>query len=272
MKQYRRGFTIIELLIAMTFVAVLMLTVAFLVIRITAIYQKGLTLRSVNQVGRNLIDEFNRAVEDSPVDDELDNRDRYFYTVSEGGRQLQGAFCTNKYSFLWNTGDAINNGHRIRFKNAQGEFVFRLARFRDGGRVICDQLKAQRGRAVLDFSALGGEKNKEVREQVPLELLAMATASADYADTANASESDLALYDFRVFPPTINRVTGHIFYSATFVLGTVRGIDINRTGNYCINTGETLSTDFAYCSINKFNFAMTTMGTGGLDDYYGQRR
>jgi len=270
MKKYRRGFTIIELLIAMTFVAVLMITVAFLVIRITAIYQKGLTLRSVNQVGRNLIIEFNRAVEDSPVDDDLENRDQYFYTVTNGGTQLQGAFCTNKYSFLWNSGDAINDGRRIRFKNAKGEFDFRLLRFADGSRHICRQLRLQRGRSVLDFSTLGGELYKEIREQVPLELLSMSNAAGDYAEVSDASESDLALYDFRVFPPSIDRITGHIFYSATFVLGTLRGVDINRTGNYCVVTSDTL--DFEYCSINKFNFAMTTMGTGGLEDYYGQRR
>jgi len=112
---------------------------------------------------------------------------------------------------------------------------------------------------------------QEVRQQRPLELLSISGEVADYVDTQDAAESDLALYDFRVFPPTVNRVTGHVFYSATFVLGTLRGIDITAAGNYCVNISETLNTDFAYCSINKFNFAMTTMGTGGLQDYYGQR-
>jgi type II secretory pathway pseudopilin PulG len=263
----RKGFTIIELLLAMTFVAVLMITVAFLVIRITAIYQKGLTLRSVNQVGRNIMDEFNRAVANSPVDDELSSRDRYFYSVPKTGTQMQGAFCTGRYSFLWNTGTAINGDKRIRFKNTKGEFTFRLLRVNDSGRKVCDKLKTLGGSKAIDFSTI-----IELKDIIPQEMLTLSGAD-DAPTTEGAAESDLVLYDMRVFPPTINRLTGHVFYSATFILGTMRGIDINATSNYCENISETLNTDFSYCSINKFNFAMTTSGSvEGTNDKYGQRQ
>jgi len=297
----RKGFTIIELMLAMSFVAVLMVTVAFLVIRITAIYQKGLTTRSVNQVGRNIITELNRAVADSPVDDSLRDRNQYFYRVLDSeNRQMYGAFCTGRYSFLWNTGTAINKGevNRLLFQNLSQSlpYNFRLLRFDDSRRTVCEALEILDSNdmrdKVVDFrniiARLGGTRTAcspayandtrydphiagfALQCSAPTELLTL-TATDRAADTTTASESDLAFYDFRVFPPTTNRVTGHAFYSATFILGTLRGIDINASGNYCVNMSETLNTDFAYCSINKFNFAMSTTGTSGVGDGYGQR-
>jgi type II secretory pathway pseudopilin PulG len=269
----RKGFTIVELLLAMTFVAVLMITIAFLVIRITAIYQKGLTLRSVNQVGRNLMDEFNRAVADSPVDDTLESRDRYFVSVPATGTQMQGAFCTGRYSFIWNTGSAFPNAGRpdtrVRFRNNRGTFHFRLLRLSDAGRTVCARLRTLGGDNTLDFRSATATEFSDI---VPQEMLTLSGAD-DAPTTEDASDSDLAIYDLRVFPPTINRVTGHAFFSATFILATLRGIDITASGNYCVNISETLNTDFAYCAINKFNFAMSTGGdTGGENDDYGQRQ
>jgi prepilin-type N-terminal cleavage/methylation domain-containing protein len=266
----RKGFTIIELMLAMSFVAVLMVSVAFLIIRVTAIYQKGLTIRSINQVGRNLTSDFIRAVADSPVDDSLSSRDAYYYSLPSTGTQMQGAFCTGKNSYLWNTGTAINTGKRVRFKNAKGTFDFRLLRLDDAGRVACEKLKELGASGnVIDFSTLSG--SNPLKDNVPIELLTLSSADTA-AGTEAASESDLALYDLRVYAPTINHVTGHAYYSATFILATLRGVDITLSGNYCKNISETLNTDFSYCALNKFNFAMTTTGdTGGKKDDYGDR-
>ena len=50
-----RGFTIIELMLAMAFLGTMLLGIATLIIRITNIYQKGLALRAVNSTGREII-------------------------------------------------------------------------------------------------------------------------------------------------------------------------------------------------------------------------
>lgn len=49
-----RGFTIIELMLSMTFLAMLMLVIALTTIQISNIYNKGVTLREVNQAGRSV--------------------------------------------------------------------------------------------------------------------------------------------------------------------------------------------------------------------------
>ena len=77
------------------------------------------------------------------------------------------------------------------------------------------------------------------------------------------SAGNLALYDFKVFPPVRNESTKHIFYSATFILATLRGgVDIMASENYCTDRSlaGTLVTDFNYCAINKFNFSMRATG------------
>jgi hypothetical protein len=261
----RKGFTIIELMLAMTFVATLMVAVAFLVIRVTAIYQKGLSIRSVNQVGRNPMVDFTRAVADSPVDDSVE-RENYFSARYENDNQMVGAFYIGRYSYLWNTGTAINAGERIQFKNQTGVYDFRLIRIDDVSRAVCAAANDLGDDYLLDLSAVA-----QVRDAVPVELLTLSDVEV-VASTEDSSESDLALYDLRVYQPTINQATGHAFYSATFILGSLRGIDITANGNYCVNMSETLNTDFSYCSFNKFNFAMTTSSDmGGKHDDFGHR-
>ncbi len=45
------GFTIVELLMAMSFIAVLLVVITLTIIQISGIYNKGLTMRAVNQSG-----------------------------------------------------------------------------------------------------------------------------------------------------------------------------------------------------------------------------
>lgn len=47
-----QGFTLVELSLSMAFIAMLLLGIALLTIQISAIYNKGLTMRSVNESGR----------------------------------------------------------------------------------------------------------------------------------------------------------------------------------------------------------------------------
>jgi len=260
---FKKGFTVIELMLAMTFLAVLMVTIAFLTIRITSIYQKGLTIRSVNQIGRSLVAEFSRAISASPYNDQLTEATDYFQDNLNGapGDQLYGAFCTGSYSYIWNTGVAFNEEGVTPLKyqdNNVGTIDFRLLRLEDNGGFACEAIAGVSGGTVNLADTIG---------KPPIELLSSTNDSL-------MSEVDLALYDFRVFPPTVNKLTGHAFYSATFILATIRGnIDINSSGNYCQDIGETLNSDFSYCALNKFNFSMRTTGNVGddLGDEYANR-
>lgn len=95
-KNLSKGFTLIELMLAMTFVAALLIAIALTVIQISNIYNKGLTMKEVNQVGRSISDDLVRSISQSqsfavPSDS--------YVTKDWGGR-----LCTGKFSYmeLWN--------------------------------------------------------------------------------------------------------------------------------------------------------------------------
>lgn len=283
------GFTIIEITIAMTFVSVLLITIALVISQIMSIYQKGLALRAVNSVGRELIDEFSRAITSAPAKGVRFLCNRYYggntppartareqciahnanfltfqedtALIDEEYIPLHGAFCTGRYSYIWNTGYAINNGRtesiRLRYGDADTEYSsdnFRLLRITDSDNRICGyNLQSDSygyniptaNNPVLDFTTGGGGSF----DSEPIELL-------------GNSENNLALYDFVVFPSALHTVTQHSFYSATFVLATINGgVDIMAAGDYCTEAPtDGLDTDFNYCAVNKFNFAVRATG------------
>ncbi|MEO7904731.1 MAG: hypothetical protein ABIR91_02990, partial [Candidatus Saccharimonadales bacterium] len=96
-----KGFTIIELMLAMSFVAFLMLAIAMTTIQISNIYTRGITLREVNQAGRVVIDDLQRTVGSSA---RFDVATKY-NTQANGGR-----LCLGSFTYVWNNGSAITSG------------------------------------------------------------------------------------------------------------------------------------------------------------------
>jgi len=266
----RKGFTIIELMLAMGFLGTLLVTIALLVTMITGIYQKGLSLRAVNANGKQIIDDMTRIISGSPmpgvslnptpdISGEITNTaihdalKQYFVTTVKEGQQLHGAFCTGSFSYIWNTQPSYSSEEgllRIEFpENSSSPLdnphTPKFARIPDSTRSVCRTL-ADPGKVsisgVTTIEATG----------TPIELI-------------NNDESDLILYDFVVFPATQNDTTSQIFYSVTFILATLRGgVNILSNGDYCdVNSGHSvsgLSHDFNYCAVNKFNFAIRATG------------
>ncbi len=132
----RSGFTMVEVTLVTAFVAMLLITIAIIITNISAFYQKGLTLKEVNSVGRNLVEELTSGINSAPSLDTrslcekfLDNdsaidackkEGAYNYIFQEATKndmrdntdsspsgtftaQLNGVFCTGNYSYLWNT-------------------------------------------------------------------------------------------------------------------------------------------------------------------------
>lgn len=185
-----------------------------------------------------------------------------------------GVFCTGRYSYLWNTGYTLNDklyptGSSYRAKlryridaatnPAIGEVVstdgvyktvevkdYRLLKMRDQERIACT--------ANIDLA------NYRVNNNNQYDITA-SPISNEPEELLTPSEDNLAIYDFKIFPPIQHTFSLHTFYSGTFILATLPGgVDITGTGDYCTETPDGLDTDFAYCAINKFNFAMRATG------------
>lgn len=274
LKDSLAGFTLVEVTLALLFISMLLLAIAMLSLHITSTYQKGLAIKAVSANGRILIDDLVRAISASPNKDIrsdcrfFDEQEAQEACIKDGGRKLifqqqfevatvnkqkknvpiNGVFCTGRYSYIWNTGYVLNENYGASHKKAKlnGDDNFRLLKFEDGARELC---KAHLDRNKYRYNGNDREYKVDVKMiSERKELLAN-------------FEDDLALYDFEILQPTQHDVTLHSFYSGTFILATVKGvIDITGAGDYCKDPPGGLSTDFNYCAINKFNFAMRATG------------
>lgn len=152
----KQGFTIIETSLVTAFMALLMIAIATVTTSISALYRKGITLKAVNSVGRNLITELTTTINSSPSIDSVSlcnsllpasnttarntcidkNAYNYIYqsweqrnyrdqaTGSTGTIQYGGVLCTGDYSYVWNTYYGLN---QINGSNHQYGIVYQDA-------------------------------------------------------------------------------------------------------------------------------------------------
>ncbi len=280
MKETKKAFTIVEISLAMTFLAVLLVAIATLIMRITGIYQKGLTLRSINSAGTEIIEDMTRTVgaasylldvNNSVVgdngavkyEDENNNVDKYYYAYTNRGQQysggkfvnaqLYGVFCTGSYSYVWNTAQTLRQD---TFKgltvSVGGENKHpKFAKIYDPEQASCrgDNSVATQGQA---HGASGA-------------TISLANESY-YTDLIGEDELDISMYEFNVTPVTQSSITKQSFVSANFILATTKGgVNINSNGDFCRGEGHEYSeeynnSDFNYCAVNKFSFSVRTGG------------
>ena len=282
------GFTIIEVTLSLMFISILLLSVIFVAVHLSTIYQKGNTMNAINSTSRLLVDDFQRGIATAParslsdicrveyasntneMNKCLQNQARkYVYQQNYGtikakqtGKLLEsvplsGVFCSGRYTYLWNTGYVLNStdyeimsGSRATFSNGDTEIDdYRLIKIEDSDRAIC--------RSHMEAAA-NNNRVYQVADIAPTYRL----TGAEYKEVMKKNNEDIALYDFTIFAPTEHALTMQNFYSGTFILATLRGnVDITGTGEFCKTPPEMgLSSSFNYCAINKFNFSARTSG------------
>ncbi|MCL2094588.1 prepilin-type N-terminal cleavage/methylation domain-containing protein [Candidatus Saccharibacteria bacterium] len=233
----KRGFTIIELILAMTAISVLLVVIVVLVMNINSMFRQGIALRETNSAARAIIDDIMRTTAGSPG---LPMGAAFGRTHGAGAMTEGGVFCTGSYSYVWKHARRLRGdlGNPNGGMSVNGITNFRLLKARDAGRDMCNPAL---GMALVTPT---GEPPQEV---------------------ISAAEIDLALYDFRVFVPRSNTTIGQSFYTVSFVLGTLRGTNLEggRVGREaCVPPALELGFDFDYCAVNRFNFAVRAAGGG----------
>ena len=214
------GFTLIELLLAMGFVSVLLIAIAMTVIQIANIYNRGITLKEVDQSGRSLASELQRSINGS-VRFDLSTR---YISKPWGGR-----LCLGQYSYIWNYGaDIVSiNPSRNVYANAPAGSDIRFVKVIDPNASYCT------------------DTIKPIDPNGATELLSV-------------SEHNLAVHSFNVTTTasSIDLKTGQELYSINFLIGTndqnALKIDPLTNAKVCKTPGETGS-DPTYCSVNQFN-------------------
>lgn len=279
MKEHKKGFTIIEITLAMTFLAILMVSIATLIMRITNIYQKGLAMRAINATGTEIIEDITRTVGAASYLVDIHSQDAelggngvmeynnnyklvekyyYDYTVyneNHNGKnfnvQYFGVLCTGDYSYIWNTARALDPDFTAKnFITVNGEKV-KMVRVYDREQTQCNKDKN------------GSVANLAKRNYLPVTINVPAD---NVVELINNDEMDLALYEFNITPATQSAITRQSFISANFILATRQGgININANGDFCRGEDnefkdEYEGTMFNYCAVNKFSFSARTGG------------
>lgn len=279
MKEHKKGFTIIEITLAMTFLAILMVSIATLIMRVTNIYQKGLAMRAINATGTEIIEDITRTIgaasylvdihsQDAELGGngvmEYDNNyklvEKYYYDYTvynenHNGKnfnvQYFGVLCTGDYSYIWNTARALDPDFTTKnFITVNGEKV-KMVRVYDREQTQCNKDKN------------GSVANLAKRNYLPVTINVPAD---NVVELINNDEMDLALYEFNITPATQSAITRQSFISANFILATRQGgININANGDFCRGEDnefkdEYEGTMFNYCAVNKFSFSARTGG------------
>ena len=279
MKEHKKGFTIIEITLAMTFLAILMVSIATLIMRVTNIYQKGLAMRAINATGTEIIEDITRTVGAASYLVDIHSQDAelggngvmeynnnyklvekyyYDYTVyneNHNGKnfnvQYFGVLCTGDYSYIWNTARALDPDFTAKnFITVNGEKV-KMVRVYDREQTQCNKDKN------------GSVANLAKRNYLPVTINVPVD---NVVELINNDEMDLALYEFNVTPATQSAITRQSFISANFILATRQGgININANGDFCRGEDnefkdEYEGTMFNYCAVNKFSFSARTGG------------
>lgn len=256
----QKGFTLIELMLAMGFVAALLIAIAMTVIQISNIYNRGLTLKEVNQAGRSIASELQRSISASTpfsVDPNVGSHylfEKVLVNTRYVGQPWGGRLCVGQYSYIWNYGKDIKANPVISLSSNLNVYrdasatpkPIRLVKVVDASAKYCDSVM------MTDGSASGSKYISS--SDAPVELL-------------DESQHDLAIHSFEISTtvdnpatPLINEntagdaKTSQQLYSIEFVLGTneINTLDYTAGGVACKPPSDP-DADPAYCSINQFN-------------------
>lgn len=241
----KKGFTITELMLAMSFVSILLVAIATMTMQLSKIYTKGNTMRDLSSSGRTINDDFTHTFNSIPSFDWQSVKT----SPTPGANYVQkqdgsGAFCSGTYSYLWNNAKTLNDPNSVsaisvRYKNTGvKDTSIRLVKVSDPNGGYCS--------GGNDWSQIerGDSGNKQTIDLLP------------------EGESGLMLYgiQFNSDNNLVDEVTNQRVISISYVLGTK-----NDDGNVSVTSGgATCNPDNKsgqdYCAINKFDLTVRTLG------------
>jgi len=205
------------------------------VIQIGNIYNRGITLKDVNQAGRSLTSELQRSINQTAP---FSITDRYI-KQDWGGR-----LCLGQYSYIWNYGKDIqtNDVLRLNVYDPVDSGQIRFVKVLDPNASYCTK-------------ASTGKEYKDVIFSDAVELL-------------NVGQHNLAMHNFTIIAPATagDSKTGQQLYSIEFMIGTNNQTALTYdTGEVtCLATGDKevdKEADPSYCSINQFNIVVRAGNT-----------
>lgn len=221
------GFTLVELNVALIFVAMLLLAVATTAIYVGKIYQKGLSLKMVNQTGRQMIDQMRRDITQAP------SNKVQFVSINSTRR-----LCLGGISYVYNTASSINNpaspvGQVVRSGPAASSPPITFVRIIDPSERWC------RTAAPLMNITPGVDYVEILQPDATIPLAVHQMTVTKIASTTSTATSKQALYQLTVELGTNERNT---------ITSRQCRAPVNSTAN------------FDYCAVREFSTIIRTQG------------
>jgi len=220
-------------MLAMAFISLLLIAIAVTVIRIGGTYSKGLTMASVNQAGRTIVDDMKRTIgRDRPID--LASS----YKTQTIGSNTGGRLCGNDYTYVWNINkrDDTSGTSDARFIN----------KFDDGKPINLVKVH-NRGTNYCILDAMGDYP------------------AIKKADTTRllAEDDPLALYSFNVTQLSQNVVSGRMLYKINMTLNSANNGDVIELNSMAQCKPPAVDEAYQnYCAVNEFTFTVQAGKTG----------
>lgn len=220
----KAGFTLIELMLAMTFIAVLLVAIAMTTIQISNIYDKGITLREVNQAGRAVSDELQRSIASSTPFDvtttvPVPASSRYI--AREGG----GRLCLGNYTYAWNYGKALVGGTgapaMLNKYKEEPNTPLRFVKVADASGLLCND------------------------PALPIEL-------GKSTDMLSSGDRNLVLHSFSIKRTSDDSNANQSIYAITMLIGTNDREQLTANDASC-KPPAAVEGDENYCSVNQFD-------------------
>ena len=245
-KTIKRGFTIVELAIAMAFISVLLLSIVMISIQAGKMYSRGIALRSVNQSGRS-IDTVMRQdflqTNSRQVSKNSDNTLIFTTNNIIGGvsKPINRRFCLGSYSYIWNTPEVIDSDGGTYDESAVvlSEKPINFARVVDPNAILCEVDASGKYLNELDAFIDG-----------VTHLLKMPDADGEVV---------LAVHSLQFLPVAVIDDQPEALYRITMTIGTSKMSEINTADQSCRPPAEGES-NFEFCAINQFDTIVRTNG------------
>ncbi len=232
-----QGFTLIELMLAMVFVSILLLFIAMTVIQISNVYNKGLTLKDVNQAGLAVSNDIRQTLGKSQPFDlstALCLQSKNGGCTTNQDDVVGGRLCTGTYSYIWNDGKELSSPVNL-YNSGSDQILF--VRARDSGGQYCS------------------DSTKKIDESSSTELL-------------TNSDGNLAVQSFTITQLASDPMIGQSLYHIVMEIGTNNQSTLDQTQS--INTIDTnckppsdAASLINYCAVNQFDFTAEAGSEGG---------
>ena len=227
----KQGFTLIELMLAMTFISILLLSITMVGIQAGRMYSRGVVLRDVNQAGRDISDMFRRDFLQANVG----KINITGLRVPNNENWTTGRLCLGAHSYVWNNPKYLDDPSLLGANR-----LFKV----DGNPI----------NLVRVVDADGGLCKRDGSGRYP-ETVDMAKSS-NLLRPISSGDGSIGIHNV-----TLEKITSdssrEALYRLTFTLGTSKMSEIRNSSCKAPDEAES---NFEFCAINKFEMIVRTNG------------